>query len=69
MGTMTAYKPSPRGRRRAGMTCSSFTSARSADSSMPPTEPVAAVRSVMATASASSSSSSSGGKAWPGRKA
>ncbi|KAG0933060.1 hypothetical protein G6F31_016408 [Rhizopus arrhizus] len=49
------------------MTCSSFTSARSADSSMPPTEPVAAVRSVMATASASSSSSSSGGNCRRGQ--
>ncbi len=48
-----------------GSTCSSFTSARSAVSSIPATAERAAVRSAIVTATASSSSSSSGGIAAP----
>ena len=50
-----------------GSTCSSFTSARTEVSSIPATEPPAAVRSPTAMAIASSSSSSSGGIAVPAR--
>ncbi len=56
-----------RRRRRAGRTCSSFTSARSDVSSIPSTDVRAAVRRPTAIATASSSSRSSGGIAVPAR--
>ena len=52
-------------RSREGSTCCSFASARTEVSSMPATEPLAAVRRPIATATASSSSSSSGGRLPP----
>ena len=51
----------------AGSTCSSFTSARTAASSIPVTEARAAVRRPTAIAIASSSSRRSGGIAVPAR--
>ena len=54
-------------RRREGSTCSSFTRARTAASSIPVTDAFAAVRSPTAIAIASSSSSRSGGIAVPAR--
>ena len=57
-----------RRRRCDGRICSSFTSARTAVSSIPATDAPAAARSPTAIATASSSSSSSGGIAVPARR-
>jgi hypothetical protein len=54
-----------RWRSREGSTCCSLASARTEASSIPATEPFAAVRSPIATATVSSSSSSSGGRELP----
>jgi len=61
-----AAKAPTRWRSRDGSTCCSLASARTEASSIPATEPLAAVRSPIATATVSSSSSSSGGSELPG---
>ena len=68
-GRMVERNASTCSRSRRGMACSSFTKARKAGSSMPPTAPAVAVRSAIDTARASSSSNSNGGNACPARNA